>query len=240
MHNKVILITGASKGIGVSCADLFAQSGAKSIFLVDSDFESVNEQALRIAAKNGCECIPVKADAEDEREVRTVFEIIKDKAGHMDVLVNCMEAESEIQRDETDLESFDFTMNTGLKGAFLFSREALGMMKKQRSGTIISVVPQIDESGGLSADSDGYSALKTGLVYLTKTLARRAAKYGITVKGVFAKVEDFTNKNTEGNLIVLDKSETIKEAADTVLFLASDHAKHMTGTCIDVSGNLAV
>ena len=48
MHNKVILITGASQGIGAYCADLFAQNGAKSIFFVDSDFESVNAQALSV------------------------------------------------------------------------------------------------------------------------------------------------------------------------------------------------
>jgi NAD(P)-dependent dehydrogenase (short-subunit alcohol dehydrogenase family) len=240
MHNKAILITGASKGIGASCADIFAQNGAKIIFFVDSDFECVNAQALRIAAKNGCECIPVRAEATDEREVRTVFDIIKDKAGRIDVLVNCVDLDAGEKQDEADMESFDFTMNAGLKGAFLFSREALGMMKKQKYGTIINIVPQTEEPGGWTADSDGYSAMKAGLVYLTKTLAKRSAKYGITVKGVSAKVEENMQKNGEDNIIVFDRNETIKEVADTVLFLASDHARHMTGTCIDVSGNLAV
>lgn len=238
MHNKVILITGASQAIGAYCADLFAQNGAKSIFFVDTDFESVNAQALRVATKNGCECIPVKADFEEEREVRTVFEIIREKAGKLDVLINCMDLDMQDSAD--DMESFDFTMNAGLKGAFLFSKEALGMMKKQHGGTIISVVPQADEPGGWTADSDGYSALKAGLVYLTKTLAKRAAKFGITVKGVTAKVEKTQANNSDDNVLDLNRSETIREASDTVLFLASDHARHMTGTCIDISGNLAV
>ena len=83
--------------------------------------------------------------------------------------------------------------------------------------------------------------MKAGLVYLTKTLAKRAAKFGITVKGVSAKVEKTQANNTENaNVLDLNRSETIREASDAVLFLASDHARHMTGTCIDISGNLAV
>ena len=240
MHNKVILITGASQGIGASCAELFAQNGARSIFFVDEDFESVRAQALRVAARNGCECIPVKADASMEREVKTVFEIIKDKAGRLDVLVNCMDPDEQPAADEADIESFDFTMDAGLKGAFRFSKEALGLMKKQCSGTIISVVPQAEQESGWTADADGYSSVKAGLVYLTKTLAKRAAKFGITVKGVSAKADNDGLLSLDGNILDFKRSETIKEAADTVLFLASDHARHMTGTCIEVSGNLAV
>lgn len=242
MHDKVVLISGGAGSIGSSCANLFAGSGARCIFLADSSFDDAEEISLSIAARSGVECIPVKVNQAKEREVKAVFDIIRERTGMLDVLVNCTRLERIVKTEEEDIESWDFTMSMELKGAFLFSKEALRMMKKQGYGTIISVVPQADSHSGWTADSDDYSSSKAGLVYLTKTLAGTAAKYGITVKGVSAKVNcnDIQTEKEQRDGVLAFGGAGVKEIGDTVMFLASDHARYMTGACIDVNCGLAM
>lgn len=237
MHDKVVLVTGAAWGIGASCAELFAQNEARCVFLVDTEYDSVEERSLRIASKTGVECIPIKADLTKECEAKTVFDIVLDKAERLDILVNSTGLDKLSGTEDADIETWDFTLSRGLKSSFLSSREAVKIMRKQKSGTIISVMPQLDEHSGWTADSDDYSSTKAGLVYLTKTLAKRAAKYGITVKGVSARLFESCELigGSDENVFIIGSDTGLREVADTVLFLASDHARYMTGTCVDVN-----
>jgi 3-oxoacyl-[acyl-carrier protein] reductase len=242
VKDKIIMITGAADGIGASCASIFAQNGAKSIYIVDSDLDKAKATAMSIAARNGCECIPIKADITAEDEVHIVYDIIAEKAGRLDVLVNCAGLCAISNLDELDPQVWDFTMNANLKGAFLFSREALTIMRCQKSGRIINIASQSGDQSGLAVDSD-YSSSKVGLVHLTKGLAKKAAEYGITVNAVAPRLfnaDEVLENSGAASTKIGKRIGTEEEVADTVLFLASDMAKHMTGTCIDVNGGVAM
>jgi 3-oxoacyl-[acyl-carrier protein] reductase len=242
LHNKVAVITGAAKGIGAACASVFAQNGAACIYIVDLDFESAKETALSIATVEGCKCIPLKANVADEREVKTVFGIIKEKSGRLDVLVNSAGICNNTPIDELDMKSWDLTMNVNLKGAFLFAREALKMMRTQRRGTIINIASQAGKIGGLTAGAD-YSSSKAGMLCLTKSLAKSAARYGITVNSVapglirtgMTMIFDY-----DPETVPLGRIGTPEEIADVVMFLASGLSRYMTGACLDVNGGMTM
>jgi len=240
MHDKVVLITGAASGIGADCAFLFAQKGARCVFLVDEEYGGVESMSLSIAAKTGVECIPLKADLTKERDIKTVFDVVRDRIETLDILINCTGRPDSASDEDTDIEMWDFISGQGLRSAFLFSREAVKLMKKLRSGTIISVLPQPEGRSEVPAVTEDYSSAREGLVYLTKTMAKKAGKYGITVKGVAAKVLDKQLSGVNSDSIKAFDDTAKKEIADTVLFLASEHARYMTGMCIDVDCPLAM
>ena len=242
LHNKVAVITGAAKGIGAACASVFAQNGAACIYIVDLDFESAKETALSVATVEGCKCVPLKANVADEREVKTVFGIIKEKSRCLDVLVNSAGICNNTPIDELDMKSWDMTMNVNLKGAFLFAREALKMMKLQNKGKIINIASQAGKIGGLTAGAD-YSSSKAGMLCLTKTLAKNAAKFGITVNSVapgLVHTGMTTIFNYDPNTVPLGRIGTPDEIADVVLFLASGLSRYMTGACLDVNGGMTM
>lgn len=242
MKNKVAVITGAAKGIGASCANAFAQEGADCIFICDIDFERAKETSLSVAAINGCECIPIKVNVTDEQEVKTVFEIVEERCGRIDVLVNSAGVCRIVSIDDLDMKSWDLTMNINLKGAFLFAREALRMMRTQKSGAIINIASQAGKIGGLTAGAD-YAASKAGLLCLTKTLAKNAAPYSITVNSVapgLINTEMTTTFGYDPETIPLRRVGTAEEVADVVLFLASHLSRYVTGACVDVNGGMTM
>jgi 3-oxoacyl-[acyl-carrier protein] reductase len=242
IKNKVAVITGAARGIGASCASAFAQEGASCVFICDIDFERAKSTALSVAAINGCECIPIKVDVTDEKEVRTVFEIVMERCGRLDVLVNSAGICRIVSIDDLDMKSWDLTMNINLKGAFLLSREALRIMREQRSGTIINIASQAGKIGGLTAGAD-YSSSKAGLLCLTKTFAKNAAPYGITVNSVapgLINTEMTTTFGYDPETIPLKRVGTSEEVADVVLFLASHLSRYVTGACVDVNGGMTM
>jgi len=242
LHNKVAVITGAAKGIGAACASVFAQNGAACVYIVDVDFESAKETALSIATIEGCKCIPLKANVADEREVKTVFGIIKEKSGRLDVLVNSAGICNNTPIDDLDLKSWDLTMNVNLKGAFLFAREALKMMRPGQRGTIINIASQAGKIGGLTAGAD-YSSSKAGMLCLTKSLAKNAAKFGITVNSVapgLVGTDMTTIFDYDPKTVPLGRIGTPEEIADVVMFLASGLSRYMTGACLDVNGGMTM
>lgn len=242
MKNKVAVITGAARGIGACCAKAFAQEGAASVFICDLDFERAKATALSVAAINGCECIPIKVDVADEKEVKTVFEIVMERCGRLDVLVNSAGVCRIVSIDDLDMKSWDLTININLKGAFLFSREALRIMREQKSGTIINISSQAGKIGGLTAGAD-YSSSKAGLLCLTKTFAKNAAQYGVTVNSVAPGLINTEMTATFGydpETIPLKRVGTPEEVADVVLFLGSHLARYVTGACVDVNGGMTM
>lgn len=242
MKNKVAVITGAAKGIGACCANAFAQEGADCVFICDIDFERVKETALSVGASTGCECVPIKVNVTEEKEVTAVFEIVEKRCGRLDTLVNSAGVCRIVSIDDLDMKSWDMTMNINLKGAFLFAREALRIMRRQRSGTIVNIASQAGKIGGLTAGAD-YSASKAGLLCLTKTLAKNAAPYNVTVNSVAPGLIDTEMTRTFGydpETIPLKRVGTPEEVADVVLFLASYLARYVTGACVDVNGGMTM
>lgn len=239
---KIAVITGAARGIGAATAYRFAAEGAKGIAIVDLDQERAEATSLDISTKMGCECIAVRADAANEEDIAYVFESVVSKFGTVDILVNNAGICRIVSIDDISISDWDKTMNINLKGTFLFSRAALKIMKEKNSGRIINVASQAGKIGGLIAGPD-YSASKAGILCLTKTFAKAGAPFNITVNSVapgLIGTEMTQNFGYEKSAVPLGRIGTAEEVADTILFLASDLSRYITGACIDVNGGMTM
>lgn len=176
LDEKVVLVTGASKGIGRAIARAMAAAGARLVLAAR------DERALAAAAdemhKLGGEAIAQPADVTDAQQVQALFDAAQQKFGHLDVLVNNAGAFDGGPLDELSVDAWNRVIATNLTGPFLCTQAAMRIMKQQRSGRIINI-------GSISAQrvrpaSAAYSASKHGLWGLTQVTALEGREHGIT------------------------------------------------------------
>jgi len=177
LQDRVAVITGASTGIGKSIAAAFAAEGAKTVLA------SRSSEKLEVAANEirsaGATVHVVPTDVTAEDEVIGLFRQTLDNFGRVDVLVNNAGVSKGGPTDELSLNLWQQVLGINLTGAFLCSREAFKIMKRQRSGRIINI-------GSVSAkvprvNSAPYTTSKFGLEGLTRSLALDGRQYGIAV-----------------------------------------------------------
>jgi len=175
LQDRIVVITGASTGIGQSIAAAFAAEGAKTV-LASRSREKLEIAATEIRNTGGqVNVVPTDVTAEDE--VIDLFRQTLDNFGRVDILVNNAGVSKGGPTDELSLEVWQQVINVNLTGAFLCSREAFKIMKTQRSGRIINI-------GSVSAkvpryNSAPYTTSKFGLEGLTRSLALDGRQYGI-------------------------------------------------------------
>ena len=173
--NKVVLVTGSSRGIGRSIAVKFAREGAKVIINYKSN-EKEAEAITEIISSYQNKCMCIKADVSKEKDVKNMIETIIKEYGHIDILVN--NAGIAIDNDFNDKKIKDWkdTLNTNLIGVFLVSKYAGKYMREAEYGKIINISSTngIDTIYSYSID---YDASKTGLINLTKNLAIEFSPY---------------------------------------------------------------
>lgn len=175
LTDKVAVITGASTGIGRSIALAFAKEGAR-VVLAARRPEPLDELAKEIQAAGGT-AMALPTDVTVEEQVMQLFRRAMDAFGRVDVLVNNAGTAAGKPTDELSLEAWRRVIDCNLTGAFLCSREALRIMKQQRSGRILNI-------GSVSAKaprshSAAYATSKFGLEGLTHSLAVDGREYGI-------------------------------------------------------------
>lgn len=240
VKDKVALVTGAAGGIGAACALKFARNGAKAVYVVD-----VNETKARdVVSKIGehCRCEFFRADVSREEEVTAIFRHIEETYGRLDILVNCAGINSLEPLEELTVATWDKVMNVNLKGAVLFSREAMRLMKQNRYGRIVNVGSISGQIGGIRT-SPAYAVSKAGIMCLTKSLAKNGAKEHITVNSIAPGIIETEMVNMPGfqystDEIPMGYAGSAEEAADVVLFLASDMSRYVTGQCVGVNGGM--
>lgn len=240
LKDKVVLLTGAAKGIGAGCAKAFAKNGASIIFIVDLDIEKAKDTAEEIRSTTKAKCYPIKADISKEEQIKSVFSNVNQKSSRLDILVNCAGICSTTDLFDLDIRQWDLTMNINLRGTFLFCREALRTMKKNHYGRVINFSSVAGQVGGIRTSAD-YSTSKAGILCLTKTLAKNAAKDGITVNSISPGLIDTDMTKlfeTKVDEIPMGRFGSTEDVADVVLFLASDLSRYVTGACIDVNGGM--
>ena len=242
LDGKSAILTGAAKGIGKACAETFAKQGAAFLLIADMDIERAQETANEISRTYPAQCIAVKADVSNEADVQNVFKTFLEKTSRLDILLNCAGICKNVKINDLDMRMWDLTLAINLKGTFLFSREALKIMQKQKSGHIINMASQAGKSGGIMIGAD-YSASKGAILTLTKTLAKAAAADSVTVNSVapgLIATEMTQSLNYDPETVPLKRIGTAEEVADACLFLASDLSRYITGACIDVNGGISM
>jgi len=177
LQDRIVVITGASTGIGKSIAVAYAAEGAKTV-LASRNSEKLEVVAQEIKRDGGtARVVPVDVTAEDA--VVGLFQQTLEAFGRLDILVNNAGVSKGAPTDELSLKIWQQVINVNLTAAFLCSREALKIMKSQRSGRIINI-------GSVSAKvprvhSAAYTTSKFGLEGLTRSLALDARDFGIAV-----------------------------------------------------------
>ena len=177
LQEKVAVVTGASTGIGKSIAAAFATEGAKTVLA------SRSREKLEVAAKeiqdSGGTTLVVPTNVSVEVDVEDLFRQVMEAFGRVDILVNNAGITTKAPTDELTLEAWQGVIDVNLTGAFLCSREAFKIMKRQQSGRIINI-------GSISAkvprpNSAPYVTSKFGLEGFTRSLALDGREHGISV-----------------------------------------------------------
>lgn len=247
MKQKTAVVTGASRGIGAAVAKAFFKEG----YHVVIDYHHHKDEAERIAVELNRQDVPqraiaVQADVSRPEEAEALFRQAKETFGRIDVLVN--NAGVAQQKLFTDITAGDWKTMTGvhLDGTFYCCQLAVREMLPRHSGRIINIASMWGQVG--ASCEVHYSAVKAGVIGLTKALAKEVGPSGITVNCVCPGVID-TDMNS--GLSSETKEElreetplcalgTPEDVAAAVAFFAGDGAKFITGQVLGVNGGLVI
>ncbi len=243
MENPVVLITGALTGIGRAAAVAFAKKGAKVVVAGRRDEAGkVLVQELRAA---GSEAEFINADVRKEDDVRNMVDKTVARFGRLDVAVNNAGTEGERGRiTEQTAESYAATFDTNVLGVVLSMKHEVRAMQAQGSGNIINISSTYGHEGAAGASI--YVGAKHAVEGITKSVALELAKSGIRVNAVAPGPIDtgmltrFTgtpeNKAALASQVPLGRLGLSREVADSIVFIASDEARFITGHVLNVDG----
>ena len=245
LENKTAIVTGGSRGIGRSICIALAKAGANVVTCYANGAEGANE-TVKYCEEYGVKAMAIKADVANYEDVAAMVAKTKEEFGSVDILVN----NAGITKDNLMLKmteaDFEQVIDTNLKGAFLFTKDASKIMLKQRSGRIINISSVVGVMG--NAGQVNYAASKAGLIGMTKSVAKELASRGITCNAIapgFIET-DMTAKLPENVVDEMMKNIPMKklgsgeDIANLVVFLASDYASYITGQVICVDGGMAM
>ncbi|MDY0409365.1 SDR family NAD(P)-dependent oxidoreductase [Virgibacillus soli] len=244
VQDKVALITGAASGIGLATAKLMAKEGAK-VVIADFNIEGAKEVAAEIKAEGG-EATAVFLDAGQEDSIKEAVEFTVNTYGTITVLYNNVgltNLKKDLDVVNMDLDEWDRLMNINLKSVLLGSRFAIPHMIKAGGGSIINTASM----AGFASDSirSAYGASKAGVAHLTKYIATQYGKDNIRCNAVapgLILTPAAENSLPPAMLEIFKKYNALpyngepNDIGYTVLFLASDEAKYITGQTIKVEG----
>jgi 3-oxoacyl-[acyl-carrier protein] reductase len=242
---KVVLVTGASRGIGRAIALRLAAEGADIVVNYKTQIEAANEVAE--AAKSfGSQVTVVQADVANAADVERLVQSTQDRFKRIDILIN----NAGITRDTLIMRmseaDWDAVLDTNLKSAFLVTKAVLRPMLRQRSGRIVNITSISGLMG--NAGQANYSASKAGLIGLTRSTAREVASRSITCNAVAAGVIDTdiwqgvpqAAIDAMLQMIPAGRKGTPEDVSEAVAFLASDAASYITGQVLNVDGGMVM
>ena len=240
LSSEVVLVTGASRGIGAAIADLMAASGAKVIGTATTASGAEAIQA-RMEAVGG---IGRVLDVTDGVAVDALVDEIGKSFGSISVLIN----NAGITRDQILMrmkdEDWNSVIDTNLSSVYRTSKAVMRGMMKARKGRIINIASVIGLTG--NAGQSNYAAAKAGIIAFSKSLAKEIGSRGITVNVVapgFIQT-DMTDslpeeaKQTLMQQIALGRLGSVSDIAQAVAFLASPSAAYITGETLNVNGGM--
>ncbi|OEC33176.1 NAD(P)-dependent dehydrogenase, short-chain alcohol dehydrogenase family [Pseudomonas cuatrocienegasensis] len=246
MH-KVMLITGASRGIGAATARLAAAQGY-ALCLNYQRQQAAAEALVSEITQAGGQAIAVQADVADEDQVKRLFARLDQHFGRLDVLVNNAGIlETQMRLEQMDLARWQRVFATNVFGSFLCCREAIKRMSARQGGNGGAIVNVSSIAARLGAPGEyiDYAAAKGAIDSMTLGLAKETAAEGIRVNAVRPGVID-TEIHTSGGEpgrvarvsqnVPMGRGGLTSEVAEAILWLASEQASYTSGALLDVGG----
>ena len=242
LKEKIVLITGSSRGLGKVLGYEFARKGAKVVINYNNNYDEALLLKEKIESDFNSEVVLIKADVSKEEEVLEMVNKIVLKWGRIDILVNNAGISNDSLFDEKSSKDFNRVLEVNLTGTYLVSKYVGKVMLKNKKGKIIN----ISSDNGIYnyyPESAEYDASKAGVISLTHNMAKFYAPY-INVncvcpgwietdmnKGLSKKQKEILSKK-----ILLKRFASPKEISNVVLFLASDFANYVNDSIIVVNG----
>jgi NAD(P)-dependent dehydrogenase (short-subunit alcohol dehydrogenase family) len=252
---KVAVVTGAASGIGEACALRFAQEGANVACLDLND--ELNEGTADRCRELGVEAVALHCDVTDEESIQAAVERVMDHWGRIDVLVASAGIYTGSPLPEVSLEQWQRLIDVNLTGVFLTNRAVSPILMEQGFGSIINVSSMAGKTSWPA--SAEYSASKSGVIGLTRSVAMELAPYGVTanaicpgntltamVKGVASEIGGRDGLTADEWLAMrasdcpMGRIAEPWEMAGVVAFLASEDARYLTGQAIEVDGGMVM
>jgi 3-oxoacyl-[acyl-carrier protein] reductase len=239
LHNKTVLITGASSGIGAAAAEIFSAEGADVVVSYGNNIEGAGQTATRVRA-NGRSAWLCRMDVADPDSVKAAVQALPTEIPGLDVLVLCAGLSLHTAFAEITPEEWQHVLDVNLNGAFYVLQAATPLL---RDGSSVVLVSSVSSQTGVSHQAH-YAAAKAGLVNLGKSAARALAPRvrvncvtpGLTMTPMGQETIAALEPDYAKNKMLLQRYATPEEIAQVIVFLASPLNSFMTGATVDVNG----
>ena len=246
LKNKVVLITGASRGIGQATAMGLAKAGADVAIASRkiADLEKVAEEIKKLGRK----CLPVAAHIGKIEEINNLVKNVMEEFGKIDILINNAATNPTMAAAiDVDDRAWDSIMNLNLKGLFFLSQAVARIMKEKGGGKIINIA----SIAGITPDIlPVYSISKAGVIMATKVMAQQWAIYNIRVNAIApgltkTRFSEALWKNQDILNIAMNRTPLARpaepeEMVGAIIYLASDASSYVTGQVIAIDGGMTI
>jgi 3-oxoacyl-[acyl-carrier protein] reductase len=240
---QIILVTGATRGIGKAIAETFLHAGGT----VAGVYSGNTEAAEQFAADNqqfASRFALYKCDISKEHEVVSLFSELQSIYPRLDILINNAGIRKDAMLALMDLDKWQSVIDVNLTGTYLMSKQAVLFMMQNKFGRIINITSPVARLG--FSGQANYAASKAGQIAMTKTLAKEVARKKITVNcvspGFIATgfIDDLPKEQLAEykKLVPMRRFGTVEDVANAVVFLAGKTSSYITGTTLEVTGGL--
>jgi 3-oxoacyl-[acyl-carrier protein] reductase len=244
VKNKICLVTGGSRGIGKEIVKELAKNFGHIIFTYKQDKNS-SDQLISELSEINPNVQSYQMDVSKRDSVKEVISSVKKDHFCIDVLVNNAGINKPEDFDKINDQEWDEILDVNLKGPFIVTQEALSLLKKSKSSSIINIGSVSGQYGG--PRTAHYAVSKAGLISLSQVIARFGAKYNIRCNTISAGLilSEMADAGLESSAvqkasenIILKRFGDKSEVADAVAFLASDKSSYITAQSINVNGGI--
>ena len=243
LKERVAIVTGGGRGIGLGVAKALVSEGAH-VAICDIE-QGILDSGLAEIQAGGGDALALKMDVSSRDQILQVVGSLMEKHGRIDILVNCAGINEILPISQITEEKWDRMLDVNLKGVFLCCQAVMEPMKERKSGSIVSMTSVAGKTGGVAAGAH-YSVSKAGIICFTKSLARELGPFNITVNAVSPgridtpMIRQATDEENENFIrsTPLGRLGTPEDVASSVVFLVSDEARFITGEILDVNGGM--